>query len=250
MQLIVVNNYEELSKVSARYVFDLIQNKEKLNLGLATGDTPLGMYEELVYLNYQQPQALSEVITFNLDEYVGLSPDSPRSYRYYMNKHLFSPLGIDLEQTHIPVGNSIDLKQECQRYERLLSDHGGIDIQILGVGRNGHIGFNEPGTSFDQETHVISLSESTREANEKHFNSLKEVPNQAITMGISTIMKAKKIVLLANGQEKAEAIYQLVQEDEVTNKWPVTILKKHPDVTVIMDYAAASLLPQEAEAGK
>jgi glucosamine-6-phosphate deaminase len=242
LEVIYVKNYEQLSDQSARLLYEFIKRDKPINVGLATGATPLGLYKKWIRLYRQAPFNLSQLTTFNLDEYMGVQPNSPNSYRYYMNYHVFRPLGISLEQTYLPNGMAEDIQAECKRYEELIRLHGGIDIQLLDVGRNGHIGFNEPGTSFSQETHEVKLSESTRRANEKYFHSLDKVPKKAITMGISTIIQAKKILLLASGEEKAEAIYHLVKGKKVTAQWPVTVLKNHPDVTLILDEDAAMKL--------
>ncbi|WP_202081672.1 glucosamine-6-phosphate deaminase [Caldalkalibacillus salinus] len=239
MKVIVTSDYEQLSQQAARAVYNHISKHHSLNLGLATGSTPLGLYKELIQLHHANRLPLADLKTFNLDEYVGLSPQSPYSYRYYMNTHVFEPLGIPLEQTYIPRGDVGHLQQECDRYDRLIQQHGGIDVQILGVGVNGHIGFNEPGTSFNQHTHVVQLAPSTIEANAKHFPSKDEVPTQAITMGIASIMQAKHIYLLASGEKKAKAIQELLSSDVVTEQWPVTVLREHPQVTVMIDESIA-----------
>ncbi|CEH30432.1 Glucosamine-6-phosphate deaminase (GlcN6P deaminase) (Glucosamine-6-phosphate isomerase) [Aneurinibacillus migulanus] len=237
----IVKDYRIISEMAARHVYDRIRQKGKVTLGLATGDTPLGLYRELLRLHQEHPLNVSRLTTFNLDEYVGEAADSPYSYRYYMNQQLFLPLGIPLAQTHVPNGMAADTNAECERYEARMKEVGGIDLQVLGVGRNGHIGFNEPGTSFDSRTHKVELSSSTREANAKHFGSLENVPHHAITMGITSILRAKEILLLASGKGKAQAMVHLL-EGEVTNEWSVTVLKQHANVTVLMDTEAASLL--------
>ncbi|MCI1692732.1 glucosamine-6-phosphate deaminase [Aneurinibacillus aneurinilyticus] len=245
MNVRIVKDYPEISETAAQHVYDCIQQKEKITIGLATGDTPLGLYRELLRLHHEHPLNVSKLTTFNLDEYVGEAAESSCSYRYYMNQQLFLPLGIPLAQTHVPDGMAADIEAECEQYEAQMKAVGGIDLQVLGVGRNGHIGFNEPGTSFDSHTHKVELSSSTREANAKHFGSLERVPQHAITMGIASILHAKEILLLASGERKAQAMFQLL-EGEVTNEWPVTVLRRHANVTVLMDEEAASLLSDKA----
>ncbi|WP_188623490.1 glucosamine-6-phosphate deaminase [Caldalkalibacillus thermarum] len=247
VEIIYARDYEQLSKQAARYVYQFVASRPKVTLGLPTGETPIGFYRELVALHRDNPLQLDGMVTFNLDEYLGLPPQSPQSYHFYMNRHLFEPLGLPLEQTHIPNGLAKDPEAECQRYEEEIRRHGGLDLVILGVGRNGHIGFNEPGTSFDRRTHVVTLAESTRQANARFFPSLEEVPTQAITMGIATILEADEIILLASGPKKAEAVYHLIEGHKVTEQWPVTALKRHDRVTVFLDREAAALLSTAKE---
>lgn len=237
----IEEDYLAISQAAARYVYDRIVEREHTVLGLATGDTPLGLYRELLRLHEKRPIRSEQLTTFNLDEYVGEAPDSPHSYRYYMNQHLFLPLGIPLAQTHVPDGCAAHIAAECERYEARMEACGGVDLQILGVGQNGHIGFNEPGTSFASGTHEVVLSSSTRRANAKHFGSEARVPCRAITMGIASILRAKEILLLASGRQKADAMRHLF-EGTVTNEWPVTVLRRHPAVYVLMDQEAASML--------
>ncbi|MFT9846532.1 glucosamine-6-phosphate deaminase [Aneurinibacillus sp. REN35] len=241
----IEEDYTTLSQAAARHVYERIQKRSRITLGLATGDTPLGLYRELLRLHQEHPINTGMLTTFNLDEYVGEAPGSPHSYRYYMNKHLFVPLGIPLAQTHVPNGLAPNIEAECERYEVSIETCGGVDLQILGVGRNGHIGFNEPGTSLDSYTHEVALSPSTREANAKHFGSIANVPHSAITMGIASILRAREILLLASGRQKAEAMRHLFEGDTVTNDWPVTVLKKHPAVYVLMDKDAIAMLSDE-----
>ncbi|WP_027417205.1 glucosamine-6-phosphate deaminase [Aneurinibacillus terranovensis] len=242
MKVIIGDSYESISRIGAEHLINTVLEQGSVTLGLATGGTPLGLYREMIKPEIKKKLDVTKITTFNLDEYVGLPPTSPQSYRYYMNQHLFIPLGIPLAQTFLPDGTAKDIQAECMRYESLLEEHGGIDVQILGVGKNGHIGFNEPGTSFSSRTHEVVLSESTRLANERYFDSPTDVPRKAITMGIATIMQAKKIILLASGVNKAQAVYHLLEGDTITNEWPVTSLKKHPNVTVILEHSAASLI--------
>lgn len=233
MKIITINNQEEGGKLA----FTLL--KEKLaagakTLGLATGSTPLAFYKEIV--NSQLD--LSELTSINLDEYVGLSAENPQSYAYFMQQHLFA--AKPFKDIFLPNGLAADLQAEAQRYEELIEEHP-IDFQILGIGRNGHIGFNEPGTAFDSTTHVVDLSPSTIEANSRFFDKPEDVPTRAISMGIASIMKSKTIVLMAYGEQKADAIERMVN-GPVTEDLPASILQKHPDVVIIVDEAAASKL--------
>lgn len=233
MKVITINNQEEGGKLA----FTLL--KEKLvagakTLGLATGSTPLAFYKEIV--NSQLD--LSELTSINLDEYVGLSAENPQSYAYFMQQHLFAAKSF--KDSFLPNGLAADLQAEAQRYEELIERHP-IDFQILGIGRNGHIGFNEPGTAFDSTTHVVDLSSSTIEANSRFFDKPEDVPTRAISMGIASIMKSKTIVLMAYGEQKADAIERMVN-GPVTENLPASILQKHPDVVIIVDEAAASKL--------
>ena len=237
MNIIKVKNYEEMSAKAAAYLIEKIRSNPAIKLGLATGGTPVGLYAELINDHQQNGTSYQDVTTFNLDEYIGLLPNDPQSYRYFMDHKLFNHIDIKKDQTHVPSGTASDTKQECLRYEELLKSHGGIDLQVLGIGGNGHIGFNEPGTPFDTETHVIELADSTREANARYFDSIDEVPAQAITMGIATIMRSKEILLLVSGEEKSGALLQLLQ-GKVNENIPASILNTHPCVTIIADEAA------------
>jgi len=237
MKIIEVKDYQEMSKRAAEYIIEKVRTLKKLNLGLATGGTPVGTYTNLIEDYKQNNTSYQDVTTFNLDEYVGLSGDHYNSYRYYMNDQLFDHIDIPKSNTFIPRGDVSDMQKECDDYEKLLTEHGGIDLQILGIGSNGHIGFNEPGTSFDSNTHLIELTPSTREANARYFSSLEEVPTKAITMGIATIMKSKEILLLISGENKGEALSQLLH-GEVNESFPASVLGDHPYVTIIADKAA------------
>jgi glucosamine-6-phosphate deaminase len=209
-------------------------------LGLATGSTPLGTYRKLVEMA-KDGLDFSQVTTFNLDEYVGLAGDHPQSYRYYMEQNLFSGVNIPREKTFIPNGTAADLAAECAAYEEKIKGAGGIDLQLLGIGSNAHIGFNEPGSEFGSTTRLVDLAESTIEDNSRFFASREEVPTQAISMGIKSIMQAKQIVLMANGENKADAIWATVL-GPVTSDVPASVLQLHPFVTLVLDEAAASKL--------
>jgi glucosamine-6-phosphate deaminase len=244
MRLIEAKDYNEMSQKAAEIIIDQVKKKPDSVLGLATGETVLGTYAVVVNDHQQNKTSYQHIHTVNLDEYIGLGPDHPNSYHYYMNHHLFRYIDIPTSQTHIPNGLADDVKTECKRYEELIEKLGGIDLQVLGIGRNGHIGFNEPGTSFDSTTHIVELAQSTRQANSRFFSRLEEVPTHAITMGIATIMKSKKIILLASGEKKAHIISQLF-EGEVTTNIPASILKTHPNVIIIADQEALSLVNEE-----
>lgn len=223
---------------AAAKAFDIIKdgitNGSIQTLGLATGGTPLKLYKKF----RESKLDVSKVTTVNLDEYVGLTSENENSYRYYMNKELFSHMNF--KKSYLPNGMAEDLEAECLHYEAILQEHP-VDVQILGIGENGHIGFNEPGTSFDSLTHVVELTESTREANKRFFDNEEDVPTHAVSMGIQSIMAAKKIILLAFGANKAEAVKRML-EGEIDESCPASILQKHPDVVVLADTEAASLL--------
>jgi glucosamine-6-phosphate deaminase len=237
MKLIEVKDYNEMSQKAAQTIIDKIRQNPSMNLGLATGGTPVGTYQSLIKDHQQYGTSYQNITTFNLDEYIGLTGDNPNSYRYFMNDKLFDHIDIDKNNTHIPNGNVNDMAAECTRYENLIADHGGIDLQILGIGGNGHIGFNEPGTSFDSTTHIVQLAASTIEANARFFERIEDVPTQAITMGIASIMRSKEILLLISGENKRAALDQLLNGD-ITEQFPASVLKNHPNVTIIADKAA------------
>ncbi|MBT2693604.1 glucosamine-6-phosphate deaminase [Bacillus sp. ISL-55] len=241
LKLITTSNYEQLSQQAAEEIITRIKSNPALNLGLATGSTPTGLYQELIRDHKQNQTSYKKINTFNLDEYIGISKKDRNSYHYFMCEHLFEHIDIPLEQTHIPDGTAKDFDEECRRYEQFIHEHGGIDLQILGIGQNGHIGFNEPGTPFDSRTHIIDLAESTRKANSRFFESLEDVPKQAITMGIASIMDSKEIFLLISGASKAKALAALVKGD-VSEDFPASALKNHGNVTIFADKDAAALL--------
>ncbi|MBM7837928.1 glucosamine-6-phosphate deaminase [Alkalihalobacillus xiaoxiensis] len=240
MNVIYVKDSKEMSEKAASLLFSRMKTTEgQLNLGLATGGTPQGTYEELIKKTRAANQSFAQVKTFNLDEYVGLSEENHQSYRYYMNTHFFNHIDIPIEQTFLPNGMALNLEEECARYEQLIIDNGGIDVQLLGIGSNGHIGFNEPGTPFSEETHLVKLAQETKEANARYFNDQSEVPSQAITMGIASIMRAKEIVLLISGENKADAFAKFMN-GTLSEQFPASILETHENVTVIVDEAAAN----------
>jgi glucosamine-6-phosphate deaminase len=232
-----VKNYQEMSLAAAQYIINMLKNTPKLTLGLATGGTPQGVYQHLIEDHKKNGTSYEHVTSFNLDEYIGLSKDDPNSYYTYMYENLFKHINISLQQTNIPSGTNANLQSECEEYENKIQQNGGIDLQLLGIGSNGHIGFNEPGTSFQSKTHVVDLTQSTREANARYFTSIEEVPTQAITMGIHSIYNSKEILLLASGKAKQDAMIKLLNGD-VTESFPASILKQHPNATIIADEEA------------
>ena len=241
IKLVVVENYEELSKEAFKVMKEVIDSKENPVLGLATGSSPIGLYKNMIQDHKENGTSYENVTTFNLDEYVGLKKNHRETYYTFMHKNLFEGIEIPEKNVHIPVGDSTDLEDECRKYEQAMSDYQ-VDIQLLGIGGNGHIGFNEPGASFDSLTHIVELKERTRQDNARFFTDLEEdVPTHAITMGIATVMKAKKILLVANGENKADAIYGMIK-GPVSEDCPASVLQNHDDVVVIVDKAAASKL--------
>lgn len=241
MDFIIKDTYEEMSMACADVFEDLLTVKPASVLGLATGSTPLGTYAELVKAYSSGRISFRDVTTFNLDEYAGLDPDNDQSYRWFMNHNLFDHVDIDKSKTHVPDGLCENSHTMCDEYEKAIEAAGGIDIQLLGLGHNGHIGFNEPSDEFPIATHKVELTASTIEANSRLFASIDEVPTHAYTMGIGTIMKAKKIVVIANGEGKAEIVKRAFKGD-VTTQVPASILQSHPNVTIILDKEAAKLL--------
>lgn len=242
MKLIHCKDYKEMSRKAAEIFAAQMILKPDCVLGLATGSTPIGTYEQLIEWYKAGELDFSEVKTVNLDEYVGLDGSSDQSYRYFMNHNLFDHVNIDKANTNVPNGKAPDMAAEACRYEKLIKSLGGIDVQLLGIGNNGHIGFNEPHDAFDKCTHEVQLTESTIQANARFFESLDEVPKTAISMGIGTIMQAKKIVLIANGSKKADIIYETCF-GPITPNVPASALQLHPDVTIIVDdeaYAAVA----------
>ncbi len=231
IEWIHVNSYEEMSKQAAIIFKDQIEKKLDSILGLATGGTPIGFYEELIKL-HQQGLSFSKVKTFNLDEYVGVAPGDSTSYHSYMNEHFFRHIDIHPDNIHLPNGLAHNIEAECERYESLIQKSGGIDIQLLGIGVNGHIGFNEPGTPFESTTHMVTLAEQTKLENARYFPEGEKVPEYAITMGIETIMRAKKIVLLAFGENKMHTMQQL-RQGPITVDVPASRLNEHPNVSII-----------------
>lgn len=240
MKIIITKDYDEMSKAAFAVMKEVVASNPNAVLGLATGTTPIGLYNEMARDCKEAGTSYKNVRTVNLDEYEGLDGANPQSYRYFMNENLFDRIDIDKANTHVISGIAEDAEAECARYNALLRELP-QDIQLLGIGSNGHIAFNEPGTPFGSETHVVTLAESTVKDNARLFEREEEVPRRAFTMGLKNIMNAKKILVLANGANKAKAVYGLVK-GEVTESLPASILQLHPDCTVICDEAAASLL--------
>ena len=241
MKIIRTKDYEEMSRKAANLISAQILLKPDCVLGLATGSTPIGVYDQLVEWYKKGDLDFSTVKTVNLDEYKGLTRDNEQSYYYFMHHHLFDRVNIDEENTHVPNGKVENGDEECLRYEALIKSMGGVDLQLLGLGRNGHIGFNEPAADFPKITHCVDLTESTIEANKRFFASADEVPRQAYTMGIGTIMKADKILVVANGENKADAVAAMVQ-GKINPEVPASILQLHNNVILVADEAALSKL--------
>ncbi len=232
MKFIKVESYDILSEKAAEIIADVVKNKPDCVLGLATGSSPLGTYAKLVEMNKAGEIDFSAAKSVNLDEYLGLDGECDQSYRYFMDTNLFSKINIDRKNTNVPSGINPDTEAECRRYEELIDSLGGIDIQLLGIGLDGHIGFNEPDSVFTGPTHIVDLDESTIAANARFFESEKDVPKKAITMGMRGIMQAKKVLLIANGKKKLEVVEKAIY-GSITPALPASILQLHPDVTVI-----------------
>lgn len=244
MKVIICENYEEASQKAADIMLEVVKNKPTANLGLATGSTPIKMYELMVKDHKENGTSYQDIKSYNLDEYYGLEKTHPQSYYYFMQEHLFSSIDIKPENIHVPSGAG-DIQENCDEYNKMLAENP-IDIQLLGIGSNGHIGFNEPGTDFNSKTHYVDLKESTIKDNARLFFNGDEdaVPKQAISMGIQNIMDAKSVVLIACGKNKEDAVKGMI-EGPVTPELPASVLQNHKDVTVIIDKAAAALLEKE-----
>lgn len=237
---IIVDTPEGIAKQAAAIYKDILDAKPNAVLGFATGSTPLSLYSQLIELNKAGEISFKDVTTFNLDEYVGLEPTHDQSYRYFMDTNLFNHIDLDPAVVHVPSG--IDTSADALAgYDKAVAEAGGIDMQLLGIGCNGHIGFNEPGTPLESLTHVVELTQNTREVNARFFESLDDVPTHAATMGIRTVMNARKLLLIALGESKADAIKATV-EGPVTTDCPASVLQLHPDVVIFCDEGAASKL--------
>ena len=232
MKFITVKSYDELSVLAADIIAEVVKTKKNAVLGLATGSSPVGAYKKLAEYNAKGELDFSSVTSVNLDEYEGLDGSNDQSYRYFMNENLFKNINIDVNKTYVPNGCASDLVEEGKNYDALIENLGGIDIQLLGIGLDGHIGFNEPDDVFTKETHPVELDPSTIEANARFFASKEDVPTRAITMGMGGIMSAKKVLLIANGAAKKD-IVEKAFNGPITPKVPASILQLHPDVTVI-----------------
>lgn len=239
MRIYKAKDYEDMSRKAANIISAQVIMKPDCVLGLATGSTPIGLYKQLVEWFEKGDLDFSKVQTVNLDEYKGLNRENDQSYYYFMHDNLFDHINIPKENTHLPNGMEMDSEKECARYTKLIQSMGGVDLQLLGIGHNGHIGFNEPSVSFDKEVHCVNLTQSTIEANKRFFASADDVPKQAYTMGIKTIMQAKKILIVANGEGKADIVRDAFF-GPITPQVPASVLQLHNDVTLVADEAALS----------
>ncbi len=247
MRIIVTKDAKEMSKKASELFIEEINRNPEIVLGLATGSTPIGLYNELISAYHAGEVDFASVKTFNLDEYYGLIPEHPASYHFFMKSNLFNHINLPEENIHIPNGVPHNVEVYCADYEEMIKEVGGIDLQLLGIGENAHIGFNEPGTALGATTQLIQLAQKTIESNARFFPKKEDVPKQAISMGIKTIMRSRKIVLLASGEKKAQAIYNTVM-GFVESSVPASVLQLHPDVVMIIDRKAAALLdPTDVE---
>ncbi len=238
MKVIVADDYQEMSKIASEIITEEIIKKPNIVLGLATGTSPIGLYDNLIENYNNEIVDFSSVSTFNLDEYLGLNPENENSYSYFMWDKLFSHINVKKENVHLLKGDASDIQKEMNDYVKAIKECHGIDVQVLGIGSNGHIGFNEPGTDFEKLIDLVDLKESTINDNSRLFDNIEDVPKKAVSLGIKSIMNAKKIILLASGEKKQDAIYKTIHS-EVTNEVPSTILNLHHDVTIIVDKKAA-----------
>ena len=241
MKICIFENAQEAAVAGANIIAEVIKAQEKTVLGLATGSTPVPMYKELIAKNASGELDFTNVYSYNLDEYIGLDGTHDQSYRYFMNDNLFDHININKANTHVPCGTGADHAADAAAYDAAIEAEGGIDVQVLGIGNNGHIGFNEPGAVFYKGTHVVDLTDSTIDANKRFFATRDEVPKQAITLGVGGIMNAKKVILLAFGKGKAEAVKALVK-GEIDPQCQASILQLHNDTTLLLDKDSASLL--------
>ncbi len=239
MEVMIYQSYEEISKASAKVVADVVNSKPNAVIGLATGSTPLGLYQELIRMHKEEGLDFSHVSTFNLDEYVGLTPNHPQSYHYFMHENLFKDINIEPQNVHVPSGTTSNYKAFCEWYEKRIAECGGIDIQVLGVGSDGHIAFNEPGSSLGSRTRIKTLSKETIDDNARFFDTRDQVPIYAITMGVGTVLEARKIILLANGANKAKSIANAI-EKPVCCMCTASALQLHHDSTFFLDSEAAA----------
>ncbi len=237
MRVYCAADYYHASRVAANIISAQVIMKPDCVLGLATGSTPIGTYEQLIRWYEKGDLDFSQVHSINLDEYRGLSPENDQSYRYFMNTHLFDKINIDKKNTYVPDGLEPDKEKACRDYEEIIHAHGGVDLQILGLGHNGHIGFNEPGSVFEKETHCVALTENTRQANARFFAPMDEVPTEAYTMGIKSIMQAKKIMVIVSGESKREIVKKAFH-GPITPEVPASVLQLHSDVILVGDEAA------------
>lgn len=241
LNIIKVKDEQLFNETGAGLIASLLQSNPKAILGLATGSTPVGVYGKLIELYREGVVSFKQASSYNLDEYIGLGENHPKSYRTFMNEQLFNHIDISLENTHVPSGNADDPSKAADAYNKLLEAAGQIDLQLLGLGHNGHIGFNEPGEELQGPTHIVELDERTRQANARFFPSLDDVPTHAITMGIGSILQAKQILLMAKGADKAEIVARALK-GPITTKCPASFLQTHPNVVVVLDQAAGGLV--------
>ena len=241
IKILICQDGNEVASESAKIFADQVRGKPDSVLGLATGGTPLGLYKELIRMHREEGLDFSKIVTFNLDEYLGLAPEHPQSYRYFMDTNLFDGVNIDKSNTHVPDGLSKDPISHCKAYEEAIKTARGIDLQLLGIGGNGHIAFNEPGSAMDSRTRVVNLTQKTIKDNARFFERKSDVPRKALTMGIATILSARKIVLLAIGLNKAQALSKSIKGPK-TAEVPTSYLQNHSDCTFVIDVEAGSLL--------
>ncbi|MBT2762769.1 glucosamine-6-phosphate deaminase [Paenibacillus sp. ISL-20] len=241
MNIYTFRDEEQFVQTAANQISSLLHTNPRATLGLATGSTPVGLYNKLIEMNRQGLVSFAQTTTYNLDEYVGLPENHPESYRTFMNEKFFNHVDIQIERTHVPNGNANNPEEECLNYDKILEEFGPVDLQLLGLGHNGHIGFNEPGDSLSGGTHVVELQEKTRNANARFFPTLDDVPTHAITMGVATILKARQILLLVRGEDKAEIVHRALK-GPITTECPASLLQCHPNVVVLLDQGAGRLL--------
>lgn len=241
LNIIKTSSEQQFNETGAGIIASLLQSNPRAILGLATGSTPVGVYEKLIELYKEGSVSFKQASSYNLDEYIGLPADHPESYRRFMDEKLFNHIDIVPENTHVPSGSAADPEQAAKDYAKLLDEAGQIDLQLLGLGHNGHIGFNEPGEELTGPPHVVKLEERTRLANARFFNSIDEVPTHALTMGIGSILQAKQILLMAKGEDKAEIIAKALK-GPITTQCPASLLQTHSNVVVVVDQAAGRFL--------
>lgn len=240
IKIVRARDYADMSRKAANIISAQVILKPNCVLGLATGDSPIGTYDQLIDWYKKGDVDFSEVSTYNLDEYFGIADDDPQSYHYFMNKHFFDHINIDPKNVHVPAGSNTDVDEVCASFDKMVADAGFCDLQLLGIGRNGHIGFNEPDDVFSKGTHCVNLTESTIEANSRLFEREEDVPRRAYTMGVQTIMNARSILVVANGEKKARAVHDMCF-GPVTPQCPASILQLHTNVTIVADDEALAL---------
>ena len=240
IKIVRARDYQDMSRKAANIISAQVILKPNSILGLATGESPIGTYQQLIEWNKKGDVDFSQVHTYNLDEYYGIAEDDPQSYRYFMNKYFFNDINIDIANTHVPAGSNLDVEDACSSFDKMVADAGFCDLQLLGIGRNGHIGFNEPAEAFSKGTFCVDLTLSTIEANSRLFEREEDVPRRAYTMGVQTIMNARSILVVANGDKKAQAVYDMCF-GPVTPKCPASILQLHTNVTLVADEEALAL---------